>query len=55
MVDDFPVGQKVIFLGDHAYGVAAQVKSVSDESLNINIAVSSCARRTLADIAVLPQ
>lgn len=41
MVDEFPVGEKVIFLGDHAYGVAAQVQSVTDDSLNINIAVSA--------------
>lgn len=36
--EEFPVGSKVIFLGDHAYGVAAQVAGVGDNALAVNLA-----------------
>lgn len=35
---EYPKGSKVIFLGDQAYGVAAQVTDVKETSLSINLA-----------------
>lgn len=40
MAEEFPQGSRIIFLGEHAYGVAAQVSSTTDDSLTIIIAVS---------------
>jgi 5'-3' exoribonuclease 1 len=37
---EFPDGSKVFFLGEHAYGVAAQVTGTTDTSLSVVIAVS---------------
>lgn len=37
---EFPEGSKVFFLGEHAYGVAAQVTGTTDTSLSVVIAVS---------------
>ncbi|KZT53275.1 hypothetical protein CALCODRAFT_440396 [Calocera cornea HHB12733] len=36
--EEFPAGSKVIFLGEHAYGVAAQVKETTDTSLTVVLA-----------------
>ncbi|KZT42222.1 hypothetical protein SISSUDRAFT_114027 [Sistotremastrum suecicum HHB10207 ss-3] len=36
--EDFPKGSKVFFLGDHAYGVAAQVSDTTDTSLSVVLA-----------------
>ena len=38
--EEFPPGSKVFFLGDHAYGVAAQVSSTTDTTLQVLLAVS---------------
>lgn len=38
--DEFPVDSKVIFLGEHAYGSAAQVRETGTNSLSVIIAVS---------------
>ncbi|ORY35580.1 hypothetical protein BCR39DRAFT_21407 [Naematelia encephala] len=38
MAAEFPVGERVIFLGGMAYGTAAQVVSTTDTSLDISIA-----------------
>lgn len=40
---DFPVGEKVLFLGDMHYGLAAQVSAVNEEAqtLSVILAVSS--------------
>lgn len=37
--EEFPDGSKVFFLGEHAYGVAAQVQSTTDDSLSVVLAV----------------
>jgi 5'-3' exoribonuclease 1 len=37
--EEFPVGSKVFFLGEHGYGVAAQVTEVGKASLTIMLAV----------------
>lgn len=37
--EEFPEGTKVFFLGEHAYGVAAQVNSVTDATLSVILAV----------------
>jgi 5'-3' exoribonuclease 1 len=37
---EFPIGSRIIFLGEHAYGVAAQVSTTTETSLSIVIAVS---------------
>lgn len=41
VANEFPEGSRIIFLGEHAYGVAAQVSATGDDSLTIVIAVSS--------------
>lgn len=37
--EEFPDGSKVFFLGEHAYGVAAQVFETQKDSLSIILAV----------------
>jgi 5'-3' exoribonuclease 1 len=37
--EEFPEGTKLFFLGEHAYGVAAQVSSTSDTNLSVMLAV----------------
>jgi hypothetical protein len=37
--DEFPEGSKIFFLGEHAYGVAAQVSSTSEKTLSVILAV----------------
>ena len=39
--EEFEIGSKVFFLGDHAYGVAAQVSETAQNSLAVMLAVSS--------------
>lgn len=39
--EEFPVGSKVFFLGDHGYGVAAQVTEAKETTLSVMLAVSS--------------
>ena len=38
--EEFPEGSKIFFLGEHAYGVAAQVSSVTESTLSVILAVS---------------
>ena len=38
--EEFPVGTKVFFLGEHAYGTAAQISGATDVGLSIILAVS---------------
>jgi 5'-3' exoribonuclease 1 len=40
LAEEFPVGTKVFFLGDHAYGVAAQVQETTDTTVSVVLAVS---------------
>jgi 5'-3' exoribonuclease 1 len=37
--EEFPEGSKIFFLGEHAYGVAAQVSATTDKSLSVVLAV----------------
>lgn len=37
--EEFPEGSKVFFLGEHAYGVAAQVSETTKDKLSIILAV----------------
>ena len=37
--EEFPVGSRIIFMGEHAYGVAAQVQSTNETSLSVILAV----------------
>jgi 5'-3' exoribonuclease 1 len=41
MGQEFPNGERVIFLGSMAYGTAAQVASTTKDTLDISLAVSS--------------
>ncbi|KAH0584878.1 hypothetical protein H2248_008156 [Termitomyces sp. 'cryptogamus'] len=36
--EEFPDGSKIFFLGEHAYGVAAQVSATTDKSLSVILA-----------------
>jgi len=38
--EEFPVGTKVFFLGEHAYGTAAQISGATDAALSVILAVS---------------
>ena len=38
--EEFPDGSKVFFLGEHAYGVAAQVSTTDADTLSVILAVS---------------
>lgn len=38
--EEFPVDSKVFFLGEHAYGVAAQVSATTNDTLSVVLAVS---------------
>lgn len=38
--EEFAEGSKIFFLGEHAYGVAAQVSATTDTSLSVILAVS---------------
>lgn len=37
--EEFPDGSKIFFLGEHAYGVAAQVSATTQTSLSVILAV----------------
>ena len=37
--EEFPIGTKVFFLGEHAYGTAAQISGATDTSLSVILAV----------------
>jgi 5'-3' exoribonuclease 1 len=37
--EEFPEGSKVFFLGEHAYGVAAQISSTDNDALAVILAV----------------
>ncbi len=45
--EEFPEGSKVFFMGEHAYGVAAQVSATTEDSLSVVLAVSSVASLAL--------
>jgi 5'-3' exoribonuclease 1 len=40
--EEFPEESKIFFLGEHAYGVAAQVSATTETSLAVILAVRSC-------------
>jgi Exoribonuclease Xrn1 D2/D3 domain/Exoribonuclease Xrn1 D1 domain len=42
--EEFPAGSKIIFLGEHGYGVAAQVSETTETTLSVILAVSHCCR-----------
>lgn len=37
--EEFPEGSRIFFLGEHAYGVAAQVSGTTEDSLSVVLAV----------------
>jgi len=37
--EEFPDGSKIFFLGEHAYGVAAQVSATTNTTLSVILAV----------------
>jgi 5'-3' exoribonuclease 1 len=37
--EEFPEGSKIFFLGEHAYGVAAQVSATTETTLSVILAV----------------
>lgn len=37
--EEFPEGSKIFFLGEHAYGVAAQVSATMESTLSVVLAV----------------
>lgn len=38
--EDYPENSPVIFLGEHAYGVAAKVTGTTEQTLSVTLAVS---------------
>jgi len=55
MAQEFPNGERVIFMGQMAYGAAAQVVASTKDTLDINLAVSVLdTRGKLNVITVLP-
>lgn len=40
LIEEFPIGTKVFFLGEHAYGTAAQISGATVTSLSVILAVS---------------
>lgn len=40
LCEEFPAGTKVFFLGEHAYGTAAQISGATDTTLSVILAVS---------------
>lgn len=55
MSQEFPVGERVIFLGKQVYGAASQVVSTTKDAMKINVAVGPWAAvKVLADYLVLP-
>jgi 5'-3' exonuclease len=38
--EEFPTGSKIIFLGEHGYGVASQVLETTETALSVILAVS---------------
>lgn len=39
LAEEFPEGSKIFFLGEHAYGVAAQVSATTESTLSVVLAV----------------
>ena len=55
--EEFPDGTNIFFLGEHAYGVAAQVSSATDSALSVVLAVCCHALNMMhfpSDLSVLP-
>jgi hypothetical protein len=50
IAEEFPEGSKVFFLGEHAYGVAAQVSGTTEDTLAVILAVSTLAYNTTPNI-----
>lgn len=50
LAEEFPRGAKVFFLGDHAYGVAAQVSEAAEKTLAVMLAVSQIYLRMIHTI-----
>ena len=50
IAEEFPEGSKVFFLGEHAYGVAAQVSGTTEDTLAVILAVSTLADNTASNI-----
>jgi 5'-3' exoribonuclease 1 len=42
--EEYPEGSKIFFLGEHAYGVAAQVSATTEETLSVILAVRNHGR-----------
>jgi len=40
IAEEFPEGSRIFFMGEHAYGVAAQVSATTETSLSVILAVS---------------
>lgn len=40
--EEFPVESKVFFLGEHAYGIAAQVSETLDKEEKISVVLAVC-------------
>lgn len=48
LAEEFPEGTKVFFLGEHAYGGAAQVSSTAETTLSVILAVRPFAHFALS-------
>jgi len=48
--EEFPDGSKIFFLGEHAYGVAAQVSTTTESTLSVILAVSNFTAQLLCPI-----
>lgn len=42
IAEEFPEGSRIFFMGEHAYGVAAQVSATTENTLSVILAVSFC-------------
>ena len=51
--EEFPDGTNIFFLGEHAYGVAAQVSSTTDSALSVVLAVC-CKALTAMSLSKYP-
>jgi len=47
LAEEFPEGSRVFFLGEHAYGVAAQVSGTTEDTLSVILAVRGCFANSL--------
>ena len=48
--EEFPPESKVFFLGEHAYGIAAQVSEISDKDNKLSVILAVCSLKSLNEV-----